>query len=365
MSRAKSAASSPIVRPLLAAVLRAAVLPAAVVLAGCGGRPSDVLGTPAPYTRPVYELLSETGLYADPIKQRFASDVSPYEPNFALWSDGADKRRWIQLPAGGWIDTTDMDRWRFPVGTRLWKEFSLDGKRLETRLIERYGTEADDWWMGAFVWDDAGSDAVFVEDGERDLLGTSHDAPSQQQCGACHSGEPGRVLGFSALQLPRGDEPGPGSQVPVRAGAPRPEVTLARLVAADWLSEPPPSGAHYGPPGDDVTAQALGYLHANCGHCHNPWAMPWGTTHLLLRLDVENVNAEDSPVFQSLVGAPLDHFEAPDLEQRVSPGEPDRSAILKRMEARGGRAQMPPLATEAVDEHGIDLVRRWVESLSE
>jgi hypothetical protein len=336
-----------------------------VSLAGCSARPSDPAGTPEPYQRPAYELLSETGLYVDPGAQRVASDISPYAPNFALWSDGAEKRRWIQLPEGGWIDSTDMDHWRLPIGTRVWKEFSLDGQRLETRLIERYGTGPDDFWMGAFVWDESGTDAVFVADGERDLLGTAHDAPSQRECGSCHSGEPGRVLGFSALQLPRGEAPGPGSQVPSVSGAGRPEVTLARLAAAGWLSQPPPSDAHYGPPGDDVTARALGYLHANCGHCHNPWAMPWGMTHLLLRLDVESVNAEDAPVFQSVVGAELDRFTSPDLELRVAPGDPDRSAIVARMEARGSRMQMPPLATEEADEHGVDAVRSWIESLTE
>lgn len=348
----------------LAAVSFAALLPTAL-LAGCGGRPSDAVGSPPPYTRPVYELLSETGLYIDPGAQRVASDISPYEPNFALWSDGADKQRWIQLPENGWIDTTDMDRWRFPIGTRVWKEFSLDGQRLETRLIERYGTDADDYWMGTFVWDASGTDAVFVADGERDVLGTTHDAPAQRACGSCHSGEPGRVLGFSALQLPQGAAPGPGSQVPAAASASRPEVTLERLIAADWLSSAPPSGGHYGPPGDDLTAQALGYLHANCGHCHNPWATPWGTTHLLLRLDVGSVNAEESAVFQSIVGAELDHFQATEAELRVSPGDPDRSAIIERMASRRPSVQMPPLATEAVDEHGVDLIRRWIETLSD
>jgi hypothetical protein len=354
MARAQTAASAPsLVHSLMMAAL----------LAGCSGRPGDPLGSPQPYARPVYELLSETGLYADPGLQRVASDISPYEPRFALWSDGAQKRRWIQLPEGGWIDTTDMDHWRFPIGTRVWKEFSLDGRRLETRLIERYGTEDDDFWMGAFVWDEAGTDAVFVEDGERDLLGTPHDAPAQRECGACHSGEPGRVLGFSALQLPQGDAPGPGSQLPAVPGAPRPEVTMARLVAADWLSTSPPSAARYAPPGDAATAQALGYLHANCGHCHNPWAPTWGMTHMLLRLDVESVNAEDSPVFQSIVGGELDRFEAEDLELRVTPGDPDRSAIVTRMASRSAGIQMPPLATEEADEHGVELVRSWVESL--
>jgi hypothetical protein len=307
-------------------------------------------------------LLSDTGLYSDPGAQRLSRGVQLYVPNFALWSDGADKQRWIALPEGGWIDSGDMDRWRLPIGTRVWKEFSLDGQRLETRLIERYGVGEDDYWMGAFVWQEDQTDAVFAEAGEHDLLGTPHDAPSQHDCGACHDGEPGRVLGFSALQLaPPAAEDG----AEAAAAAPAGQVTLQSLVDERWLSTPPVEGAHYGPPGDGVSMAALGYLHANCGHCHNPWAAPWDMTHMLLRLDVESVTLEESGVFQSIVGQSLDHFEADEFALRVTPGDPEQSAIVLRMEARRSRMQMPPLATEEADSSGLDSVRRWVAGLHE
>jgi hypothetical protein len=338
---------------------------AAVALAagGCASRPDDPQGSPQPYERPEYQLLSETGLFSNQAARRLARDVSPYTPNFALWSDGADKQRWIALPDGSRIDSTDMDRWQLPIGTRVWKEFSLGGRPLETRLIERYGTGDDDYWMGAFVWQEDGRDASLAPEGEHDLLGTAHDAPSQRECGACHGGEPGRVLGFSALQLPAGSPEDLTVNTAV-VGAVRPEVTLTRLVAAEFLV-PLPSGAHYGPPGDPVTAKALGYLHANCGHCHNPWAAAWRMTNMLLRLDVENVTPEESGVFQSIVGQSLDHFDAPEFELRVMPGEPEQSAIIARMESRAQRMQMPPLSTEEADSSGVDAVRRWVASLHE
>ena len=60
---------------------------------------------------------------------------------------------------------SEMDHWQFPVGTKLWKEFSRDGVLLETRLIERYGPGREDYWMGAFVWKADGSEAVYAVDG--------------------------------------------------------------------------------------------------------------------------------------------------------------------------------------------------------
>src|ERR1043165_6412078 len=56
-----------------------------------------------------------------------------FSPQYPLWSDGAHKRRWIYLPPGTAIDASRLDAWEFPIGTRLWKEFSLGGP-IETRF---------------------------------------------------------------------------------------------------------------------------------------------------------------------------------------------------------------------------------------
>jgi hypothetical protein len=64
-------------------------------------------------------------------------DVSPYAPSTPLWADGASKRRFIYLPPGTTIDSRDPDHWLFPNGTKIWKEFSRDGRKLETRYLEK------------------------------------------------------------------------------------------------------------------------------------------------------------------------------------------------------------------------------------
>ena len=53
-----------------------------------------------------------------------AEGVRPFHPRYPLWSDDADKERFIYLPPGTQIDTTLPDRWEFPMGTRLYKPFS-------------------------------------------------------------------------------------------------------------------------------------------------------------------------------------------------------------------------------------------------
>jgi hypothetical protein len=301
---------------------------------------------PTSYSRPSYTHLAETGFFSDPTQGTRAPGLVAFAPSYVLWSDGAEKGRWIALPAGAQIDTRDLDHWELPIGTKFWKEFSLGGKKLETRLVERYGPGPDDYWMGAFAWNAEQTDAVFVENGQADLLGTAHDAPAQKQCWSCHLGEPGRSLGFSALQL---------------AGA-GPGIRLADLARADLLTNPPPR-TDFHPPGDSLVAATLGYLHANCGHCHNRNGTSWPDTQMDLRVSIDDFTPQMTGAYRTTPGQGVTAYRNPDYATRVVPHEPTRSALWFRMQSRGSKDQMPPLATEMVDPVGVDLVKRWIESL--
>jgi mono/diheme cytochrome c family protein len=125
----------------------------------------------------------------------------------------------------------------------------------------------------------------------------------------------------------------------------------------------PADDAGYPVPGDVDTAQTLGYLHANCGHCHNKSGAAWPDTQMVLRLNVVDRDVVTSGVYQSIVDKTLQYWRGGAITLRVAPAQPDASALVARMEMRGSDNQMPPLATEIVDPSGVDLVRRWVASL--
>ena len=71
---------------------------------------------------PADSAFAAEGLYVDLATKQLASDAIAVAPRYPLWSDGAVKQRWVRLPAGGTIDTADMDHWRLPVGAKVWKE---------------------------------------------------------------------------------------------------------------------------------------------------------------------------------------------------------------------------------------------------
>jgi mono/diheme cytochrome c family protein len=279
--------------------------------------------------------LSEVGLYQDITTKKLAPDLISFEPQFKLWSDGADKQRYLRLPPGEQVDSSDMDHWQFPVGTMLFKQFALDGKRLETRLIMRLGPAPEDYWMGAFLWNDDESDAVFVPNGEQNVRGTGHDVPKVKNCFTCHDGDAGRILGFSAIQQPD--------------------------VAAKLLTDPPTKPTAV--PGDEITRAALGDLHANCAHCHNPTGAARPDTDMNLRLSVSDTTPEDTNTYRSTIGVEMQYFESSPLTLRVARGDPDESGLLFRMTERGPKTQMPPLATEITDDDGGAAVGAWIETL--
>src|SRR5262245_7866666 len=105
----------------IARLARAAAIAGALSSAACGRYwVCDAVDTDRVSRAP--QRLSETGLFADIGRETLAPGVVAYAPRFQLWSDGAEKRRWLWLPPGTRIDTSDMDSWVFPVGTKLWKE---------------------------------------------------------------------------------------------------------------------------------------------------------------------------------------------------------------------------------------------------
>ncbi|MET0285023.1 MAG: hypothetical protein ABW352_11150 [Polyangiales bacterium] len=278
-------------------------------------------------------LLSELGLYADFASKTLAPDLIAYEPSYALWSDGAEKHRWLRLPAGARIDDSDPDRWQFPVGAVLFKEFRTPDQRLETRVIARVGAGERDYFFGAFVWRDDESDAELAWDGASNVRGSAHDVPDTKQCGTCHNGEAGRVLGVSAVQTPRLNLPTTTTHAP------------------------------YEVPGDAAQAQALGYLHANCGHCHNPRGSARPDTDLNLRLSVAERTVEETTPYRSSVGVKLQSFMGSTLTTRVVAGEPEQSGVWFRMSQRGPRTQMPPIASESVDAQGLALIAGFIAAL--
>jgi hypothetical protein len=302
--------------------------------------------------------LADTGLYVAG-GTTVRPDVLPFSPQYPLWSDGATKRRWIWLPPGTRIDASQPDAWVFPAGTKLWKEFA-HGRAIETRFIER---AADgDWRFGSYVWNAAGTEAVLAPAGGlRDLPapeapGAHYTIPSVEDCRACHEGAPVPVLGFSALQLSPDRDPLAPHADNVR-GVDLPELVARGLLEnlrPELLAQPPRIVAP-----TPAERAVLGYLHGNCGHCHNDDG-PLAVLDMTLAQRVARPNA----VLDSIVGVQSQFVPpgAPTGAVRLAPGQPASSVIAARMGARDPLQRMPPLGAALPDTEALALLSRWIES---
>jgi hypothetical protein len=265
-----------------------------------------------------------------------------------------------------------MNAWRFPSGTRLWKEFATEsGVRLETRLFTKISD--GDWFRVAYAWNEAQTEARELPLGADDVLGTDHDIPSRRDCGQCHDrvSVDDRVLGFGAMQLDHDGAEG--------------ELDLADLVRLELLTASPPvpaEGQPFFPLPTDVSEDesvqtvhaALGYMHANCGPCHSEKSEIFlsDKAHFDTRLEIGRLGGIGAtPAYSTLLGQPAlqripyqpPRETEPTRTLLVEAGSPDRSVLMARFSRYTDAIRMPPLATEQTDSVALALLTAWVTAL--
>jgi hypothetical protein len=295
-----------------------------------------------------------------------AASVEAYDPGLTLWNDGASEKRWVSLPvgAGKTIDTSDMNEWVFPPGTRFWQEISLSGHRVETRYLWKRGE--NDWVRATYEWATDTGPAIFLAAGKANAGGSSYEIPSLDQCDTCHGGRADRVLGFEAVSLSTSMAKG---------------LTMSALVSRGILSAPPSGTLQIPDDGTGLAAPALGWLHANCGtSCHN--GSPGATaseTGLLLRLEVLSQRGTqtlgaltDTNTFQTAVNVPANLAPYGGLGwRRITPNDPftvidgeEGTSLLPLMAEKRNDAtlQMPPIATHVPDEADVAALRAWIQN---
>lgn len=318
-------------------------------------------GAPAP-TLAAYRLFTDEGA------RRPNAGVTPYALNTPLFSDYAEKSRFLYLPPGSQARYRAQGALDLPVGATLIKTFAYpaDLRRpggklrvLETRLLihQRSG-----WTALAYVWNDQQTEARLKRAGTRlnvsfvDPHGRPREVdyrvPNANQCKECHSLS-GRItpIGVKARNL-NGDFAYPdGSEnqlahwtrTGLLKGAPAPDK-VPRTAVWDDASQP-------------LEARARAYLDGNCGHCHNPRGMASNTG---LFLDLEEARPSRLGVGKRPVAAGKGSGE---LEIDLVPGGPDASIIAYRMASADPGVMMPELGRSLVHDEGLALVRDYIAGM--
>lgn len=313
------------------------------------------------------ETLSAFGFFDDLASRKPAAGVMPYDLATPLFTDFALKYRYVFVPPGTKANYDADEALAFPVGSALIKTFAYPAdfarpgeaiRMIETRVL-LHG--ADGWKAYAYVWNEAQTDATlklagakmpmtFRDAGGADMSFT-YAVPNKNQCKGCHAlNDAVTPIGPKARNLNHVVDHGAGAKnqlaawidAGILAGAPDPAAIPA---VPDWRDEAQP-----------VEARARAWLDVNCAHCHRREG-PASNSGLFLTWGEQDRTALGFSKRPVAAGR-----GSGDLAFDITPGEPDKSILFRRVESTEPGVMMPELGRSLADRQAIALLRRWIET---
>ena len=317
------------------------------------------------------DKLSEYGFFVGPMKELTPTEnVIAYDLNSSLFSNYAEKVRFVKLPTGTSISYNDSVVFDFPVGTILIKNFLYPydfrkperGRRIiETRLVIY---ESSGWNAYPYIWNEEQTEAFYDPAGETvavdfiDINGkkikTPYAIPNKNQCKGCHIrdnalmpiGPTARNLNKNSLRIEnRTNQLSKWDELGILSGLPSDHNLI-------------PTMSDYRDPGSGSLEQrARAYLDINCAHCHSRKG-PANTSGLFLAIgekDPTRLGVNKTPVAAGR--------GAGDLKFDIIAGEPQHSILVFRMKTNDPAIAMPEIGKEQIHSEGVSLIEAWIRSM--
>lgn len=307
-----------------------------------------------------------------------ADGVLPYSLKTALFTDYAEKLRFVSLPEGAHIEYNDTEVLDFPEGTTLIKTFYYPndfkkpkkGRRLlETRLLIK---NEKGWRALPYVWNEEQTEAYLEVAGETfevkyvDINGKKkkhlYAVPNLNQCKGCHNrDEVLTPIGPSARQL--------NSELDIPAYLSKNALTkyqegnqLASFIKDGRIINVPenhdfPEIANWQDPTASLNDRARAWLDINCAHCHRPDG-PANTSGL--NLSIHNKDATSLGILKAPVATGR---ASGDLVADITPGKADESILVRRLASIDPGVMMPELGRKTVHEESLQLIKDWINKM--
>ncbi len=309
--------------------------------------------------------LSDYGFFEDLNAQIPTKGVLPYELITPLFSDYADKLRFIYMPEGGFAEFIPNKVFDFPDGTVLIKTFAylndheesnLDKQLLETRLLIK---KKGQWKNVSYVWNQEQSDAFLTIAGKTiptqfvnqdgDMQEVRYRVPNINQCKECHQSDKSiKPIGPKARNLNKSLAYQDGTM-----------NQLLKWHKQGWINK----GLEFKtmPNWEDASLtlddRARSYLDINCGHCHIDGGSA-DTTGLYLDF------TEERKIHLGYYKKPIATGRASNnLKYSIVPGKPEESILLYRMESLDPGIMMPESGRALEHKEAIKLINEWIKSL--
>lgn len=306
--------------------------------------------------------LSQTGLFTDTRNLKAHPALVPYSVNVPHWNDGAISQHHIALPgdANTTIQFSRGGAWKLPEGSVLSQTLSLEGRRIETRLLT---LQQGEWTGYSYKWNAGQTDATLVgRDGE-DLTLHHKDQnrpwriPGRTECMMCHSRAAQFVLGLNELQMNRAHDYGA-----FQAHQFQVLDQLGVLKGAKWSEYTGNGAAHRKDarlvdpydPALPLESRVRAYWQANCAHCHVEAG--GGNAQMTLKhgIPLDKTGTIDArPVHRD--------FGIGDAARIVAPGRPEHSVMLQRC-VGAAEGRMPPIGARTLDAQWVKLLVEWIKT---
>ncbi len=338
---------------------------------------------------PLPPTLADTSLFADWRKLTPRESLVSYDVNVPLWSDGAEKRRWIAVPPGQAVEFAGGGNFRYPAGTVFVKHFELatDERQpavrrpLETRVL--VVDDRHEVFGLTYRWSADGKRTRPVTQPETETIDITQSDGSQRQqvwhypgrfdCLMCHNESAGYVLGFVPKQL-LGQSSGfrvqgsgfrgrrsevRGQRTGDRGQETRDELTRLSDCGVIRPCTDPAELAKIAPlvplvdESAPLTQRVRSYLDVNCSMCHNPG----------LRFAAFDTRVERPIEEQGLIeGHAYHHSDFSESVRIVKSGDLAESMLYLRLTSREPHLRMPPLGSTVVDEQARQTIAEWIKT---
>ncbi|MVM35403.1 hypothetical protein GO755_35610 [Spirosoma sp. HMF4905] len=316
------------------------------------------------------EKLSDYGFFkGNSANQQPADGVVPYALNTPLFSDYAEKLRFIKLPSGQSVAYNDTAVLNFPVGTTLIKTFyypndfrdPTKGRRLlETRLLIH---QPEGWKAFDYVWNDEQTDALLEVAGDTktisyvDARGATHQQnytiPNLNQCKGCHNrNEVMMPIGPSVRQLNGDLAYGAGKENQLTHWQ-----QAGMITGLPALANCPKTPIWNKPETGSLNDRARAWLDINCAHCHNP-SGPAMTSGLNLSI------SETDPTALGILKTPVAAGRGSGgYTFDIVPGKPEESILIYRINSTDPGEMMPELGRKTIHAESVELLRDWIKAM--
>ena len=313
--------------------------------------------------REPFERLSDYHFFTGKLSDLHpAEKVLPFAPVATLFSDYAEKSRFVWMPVGASAIFNPDVTFAFPAGAVLIKNFFYprdDDSReiVETRLLVK---RADGWDALTYVWNDQQTEAYLeIVGSDKMIVATLPDGsvepfqyviPNKNQCKSCHEfnkklepiGPKARNLDFEMAYLS-----GPANQLDkwVEMGYLDRRSEISNPLV-DWSDEAMP-----------IHDRALSYLEINCGTCHQQGGAAYVSGLYL-------THSTDDPSQLGVCKGPVSAGKGSGgLKYDIVPGQPQASILVHRMITQDPGAMMPEIGRKLVHQEGVALISQWISEM--